>query len=180
MMKANTILASVLCSGLMISSVQAVEVDFFAGAAAGYQMDKVDGAVSHDTEDMSWQGRIGVLIEQQHRITGTFAYMEDEFSNSSADYKQEQYSWLLSYDYLIPVHKDVNLFLGVSAGVNDNKIAGRSSTDFVYGVQAGMQYKWTENLSSDLGYRYLAQDYSENGIDIDNSQQIYLSLDYKF
>jgi len=179
-MKAKTILVSVLCSGLMVGSAQAVEVDFFAGAAVGYQMDKVDGGVNHDTEDMSYQGRIGVLIEQQHRITGTFGYMEDEFSDANTDYKQEQYSWLLSYDYLIPVHKDVNLFVGVSAGANDNKIAGRASTDFVYGGQAGVQYKWTENLSSDLGYRYLAQDYSENAIDIDNSQQIYLTLDYKF
>ncbi|MBE7215105.1 porin family protein [Shewanella benthica] len=179
-MKTKTILASVLCSGLLVASVNAAEVEYFVGAAAGYQTDKVDGGIQHDTEDMSWQGRVGVLIEQQHRITGTFGYMEDKFSQADSDYKQEQYSWLVSYDYLIPVHKDVNLFVGVTAGANDNKIAGRASTDVVWGGQAGVQYKWSEHFSSDLGYRYLEQDYERHGISIDNSQQVYLTLDYKF
>ena len=179
-MKTKTILASVLCSGLLVASVNAAEVEYIVGAAAGYQTDKVDGGIQHDTEDMSWQGRVGILIEQQHRITGTFGYMEDKFSQADSDYKQEQYSWLVSYDYLIPVHKDVNLFVGVTAGANDNKIAGRASTDVVWGGQAGVQYKWSEHFSSDLGYRYLEQDYERHSISIDNSQQVYLTLDYKF
>ena len=110
-MKIKTMLSGVLCSGLLVSSVNAAEVEFFVGAAAGYQTDSVDGKISHDTEDVSWQGRAGVLIEKQHRITGTFGYMEDEFSQAGIDYKQEQYSWLLSYDYLMPVHKDVTSLL---------------------------------------------------------------------
>ena len=179
-MKIKTMLSGVLCSGLLVSSVNAAEVEFFVGAAAGYQTDSVDGKISHDTEDVSWQGRVGVLIEKQHRITGTFGYMEDEFSQAGIDYKQEQYSWLLSYDYLMPVHKDVNLFAGVSVGANDNKIAGRADTDVAWGGQVGVQYKWSEHLSSDLGYRYLEQDYERHGITIDNSQQVYLTLDYKF
>ncbi|MCL1059689.1 porin family protein [Shewanella gelidimarina] len=179
-MKIKTMLAGVLCSGLLASSVNAAEVEFFVGAAAGYQTDTIEGNLNHDTEDMSWQGRAGVLIEQQHRITATFGYMEDEFSQAGKDYKQEQYSWLISYDYLIPVHKNVDLFMGVSAGANDNKVAGRAATDFVWGGQVGVQYKWSEHFSSDLGFRYLDQDYERHDIRINNSQQVYLTLDYKF
>ncbi|NKF49378.1 porin family protein [Shewanella sp. WXL01] len=181
-MKTQSFKTLAIATALMATSsvANAVEIDFFAGAGVGYQMDTVEGTVNKDTEGEAWQGRIGMLIEQQHRITGTFSYMEDKFNQGGSQYKQEQYSWLASYDYLIPVHKDVNLFVGVTAGANDNKIGGKSSADFVWGGQAGVQYKWTEHFSSDLGYRYLAQDYDKNGIEISDSQQIYLTFDYKF
>ncbi len=165
---------------LLCGSAQAVEIDYFAGMGLGYQTDSVEGAVTKDTEDLSYQGRLGMIIEENHRITGTFGYMEDKFDRNATEYKQEQYSWLVSYDYLLPVHEKVNLFAGVSTGVNDNKIAGKSSADFVYGGQVGVQYKWSKHFSSDLGYRYLAQDYDERGTEIDDSQQVYLTLDYKF
>ena len=174
---------AVLLAGVMAGSTsvaQAADIEYFVGGAAGYQTDTIKGDIKKDTEDMSWQLRAGVLINEQHRVTGTFGYMEDKFSVAGSDYKQEQYNWLVSYDYLIPMHKDANFFIGVVAGANDNKVAGRASTDFVYGGQVGLQYKWNEHFSSDLGYRYLEQDYSENGIDIENSQQVYLTLDYKF
>ncbi|QLE87931.1 porin family protein [Shewanella sp. Scap07] len=179
-MKLNKIMMMAAGTTLLCSSAQAVEIDYFAGMGLGYQSDSIEGNLNKDTEDMSYQARIGMLIEKQHRITGTFAYMEDKFNQGGDKYKQEQYSWLVSYDYMIPVHQDVNLFAGVTMGANDNKVAGRASTDFVWGGQVGMQYQWSKHFSSDLGYRYLAQDYNENGIEIDNSQQVYLTLDYKF
>ncbi|WOT05076.1 outer membrane protein [Shewanella youngdeokensis] len=179
-MKNKMMLAGAICSGFLVGSVNAAEVEFFAGAAAGYQTDTVEGKIAHDTEAAAWQGRVGVLIEQQHRITGTFSYMEDEFSQAGTDYKQEQYSWLISYDYLLPVHKNVNLFAGVTVGANDNKIAGRTDTHSVYGGHAGAQYKWSKHFSSDIGYRYIAQEYDRRDIKIDDSQQVYLTLDYKF
>jgi len=179
-MKSTKLMMLLAGSTLVCSSAQALEIDYFAGAALGYQTDSIAGAVKKDSEDLSYQGRIGMIIENHHRITGTFGYMEDKFSASGSQYKQEQYSWLVSYDYLFPVHQNVNVFAGVTTGVNDNKIAGRASTDFVWGGQVGMQYKWSKHLSSDLGYRYLEQDYSESGIEIENSQQVYLSLDYRF
>ncbi|WP_394203938.1 outer membrane beta-barrel protein [Shewanella waksmanii] len=179
-MKLNKIMMMAAGTTLLCSSAQAVEIDYFAGAGLGYQTDKIEGALNKDTEDLSYQARLGMIIEQQHRITGTFGYMEDKFSRGDSQYKQEQYSWLLSYDYLMPVHKDINLFAGVTMGANDNKIAGKASTDFVWGGQAGVQFKWSKHFSSDLGYRYLEQDYDNNGIEISNSQQVYLTLDYKF
>lgn len=179
-MNLNKIMMMAAGAALVCTSAQAVEIDYFAGVGLGYQTDEIEGAINKDSEDLNYQARIGMLIEQQHRITGTFGYMEDKFSYAANDYKQEQYSWLVSYDYLLPVHQDVNLFAGVSLGANDNKVAGESSTDFVWGGQVGVQYKWSEHFSSDLGYRYLAQDYEENGIEINNSQQVYLTLDYKF
>ncbi|WP_235530852.1 porin family protein [Shewanella sp. P1-14-1] len=180
MMKINTILAATLCSSLMVANAQAADVDYFIGAGTGYQTDTINGDVIKDTDGLPIILRAGVVINEQHRVTGTFSYMEDKFSIGEQDYKHEQYSWLVSYDYLIPVAKNTQLFMGVTAGGNDNKVAGKASADFTWGGQAGVTYQWNEHFSSDLGYRYLEQDYSKNGVDIDNSQQVYLTLDYKF
>ncbi|MCC4834942.1 porin family protein [Shewanella sp. 10N.7] len=179
----NKLYKALLVAGVTISgttAATAADVEYFVGAATGYQTDTIKGDIRKDSEDMSWQLRAGVLINEQHRITGTFGYMEDKFNIADTKYKQEQYSWLVSYDYLVPMNKNANFFIGLTAGANDNKVAGKASTDFVYGGQAGLQYKWNEHLSSDLGYRYLEQDYSKNGINIENSQQVYLTLDYTF
>jgi hypothetical protein len=45
-------------------------------------------------------------------------------------------------------------------------------------------YKLNDNLNTEIGYRYLKQDY-DNKIDtgkyaLDNTQQLYLSVDYRF
>ncbi len=179
-MKLKNLMMMTVGTVLLCGSAQAVEIDYFAGMGLGYQTDSLEGAVTKDTEDLSYQGRVGMIIANHHRLTGTFGYMEDKFDRGSTEYKQEQYSWLVSYDYLLPVYKDLSVFGGVTTGVNDNKVAGKSSTDFVYGGQVGLQYQWSQHFSSDLGYRYLAQDYDERGTEIDDSQQVYLTLDYKF
>ncbi|WP_144211331.1 outer membrane beta-barrel protein [Shewanella donghaensis] len=179
-MKIKTLLAVSICSFLMVTNAQAADVEYFIGTGTGYQMDSLKGDVSKDTEGMPWQLRAGMLLNENNRITGTFSYMEDEFTIGNQEYKQEQYSWLLSYDYLIPVSKNTQVFMGFSAGGNDNKVAGKASADFVWGGQVGLQYQWNEHFSSDLGYRYLDQDYNKNGVSIDNSQQVYLTLDYTF
>lgn len=179
-MTMKTLFAVSVSSLLMMASAQAANVEYFVGAGTGYQTDTIKGDVKKDSDAVPVQLRAGMLINDSHRITGTFGYAEDKFSQSGDKFKQEQYSWLVSYDYLIPVTKNTNLFMGLTAGANDNKVAGKASTDFVWGGQAGVQFKWNEHFSSDLGYRYLEQDYSNNGITIDSSQQVYLTLDYKF
>ncbi|WP_025548734.1 outer membrane protein, partial [Vibrio parahaemolyticus] len=94
--------------------------------------------------------------------------------------KSEQHSFLASYDYMVPVYKDISLFAGVSAGAAKNDINDHSSTDFVYGGQVGATYKISDNWSTDLTYRYLDQGYDEKDTKVDNSQQVFLSIDYHF
>ncbi|MDO6612602.1 porin family protein [Shewanella sp. 1_MG-2023] len=179
-MKMKTILMATLCSSMMLTNAQAADIEYFIGAGTGYQTDTIKGDVNKDTDGLPIQVRAGVLINEHHRVTGTFSYMDDKFSIGEQDYKHEQYSWLVSYDYMIPVANNTQLFMGVTAGGNDNKVAGKASADFTWGGQAGVTYQWNEHFSSDLGYRYLEQDYDKNGVSIDNSQQVYLTLDYTF
>ncbi|MGR5065171.1 porin family protein [Photobacterium sp. DNB22_13_2] len=167
-MKKFTVASTFALAVMAASPVLAADTDYFIGAGVGYQNDHI----SHDQngEDVTTQLRGGAIINEHHRVMGTYSYMD----------KSKQNTLLASYDYLVPVHKDINVFAGVSAGVANSHINHRSSTDFVYGGQVGAMYKINENWSTDLTYRYLDQDYDKNDTKVENSQQVVLSVDYHF
>lgn len=169
-MKKLTIISTIALAAVAASPAFAADPQWFVGAGVGYQEDSVKGQFDQNGEDAAYQIRGGAILNEQHRLMGSYSYMD----------KSSQNMFLASYDYLIPVAQQVNLFAGVSAGVADNKIEGSSSTDFVWGGQVGAMYEINDNWSTDLTYRYLEQDYEKNNTKIDNSQQIMLSVDYRF
>lgn len=165
-----------LVTGIVLSSLISmpvfaqVDTEWFVGAGVGYQNDDVSGVNEQNGEDAMYQLRGGAILNDHHRLMGTVGYMD----------KSEQTSFLASYDYLLPVANNINVFAGVSAGVADNEIYEESSTDFVYGGQVGVQYEFNSNWTTELTYRYLEQDYEEANTEIENSQQVFLSVDYHF
>ncbi|MGY5450683.1 porin family protein [Agarivorans sp. MS3-6] len=159
---------------LIIASVSsatfAADLDWFAGAGVGYQADNIKGQYTGGDDDATFQLRGGVIIDENHRVMGTYAYM-DELS---------QNSFLASYDYLYSLNDQFSLFAGVSAGAADSEINEQSSTEFVWGGQVGAMYKINRHWSTELAYRYLEQDYEEAGFKLNDTQQIVLSVDYHF
>ncbi|MGF1689285.1 porin family protein [Photobacterium japonica] len=169
-MKKITVVSALALSVFAASPALAADTDWFVGGGVGYQADNVKGAHEQNGEDATYQVRGGAIINDHHRVMGTYSYMD----------KSSQNMFLASYDYLVPVHQNINLFAGVSAGVADSKISSNSATDFVWGGQVGAMYDINESWSTDLTYRYLDQDYSENSTKIDYSQQVVWSVDYHF
>ncbi|MGR5063783.1 porin family protein [Photobacterium sp. DNB22_13_2] len=169
-MKKITAISTLALTIMAASPAFAADTQWFVGGGVGYQEDNVKGANSQNGEDATYQLRGGAIMNDHHRVMGTYSYMD----------KSSQNMFLASYDYLVPVHQNVNLFAGVSAGVADSKINGSSSTDFVWGGQVGAMYEINDNWSTDLAYRYLDQDYSKNDTKIDYSQQVVWSVDYRF
>ncbi|EGU9030403.1 outer membrane beta-barrel protein [Vibrio parahaemolyticus] len=167
-MKKFAAASAIILATMAASPVFAADTDWFGGVGVGYQNDHQSH--NQNGEDVTTQLRGGAIINDHHRVMGTYGYMD----------KSEQHSFLASYDYMVPVYKDISLFAGVSAGAAKNDINGHSSTDFVYGGQVGASYKINENWSTDLTYRYLDQDYDEKDTKVDNSQQVFLSIDYHF
>lgn len=180
--------ATLIATALLSTSALAADVQWFAGAGAGWQQDSIKGDAHKDSDDVTWQLRGGAILNDHHRFAGTYSYKEDKFNVLGDSVKQEQHMFLASYDYLFPVGNSgkFNLFAGLSAGVADNKIAGDSQSDFVWGGQVGAEYRLTQNWSTELGYRYLDQDYENTGpsigqnFSLDDTQQLYLSIDYRF
>lgn len=186
-MKKLVVASTLILSTLAATPALANNTDWFIGGGIGYQNDKIERSgmlySNKNVEDASYQFRGGAIINDQHRFTATYSYYESKFDGIFAnDYTQNMY--LASYDYLIPVHQKVNLFAGATMGYSDTKIkntlSSNSSTDFVWGGQVGAQYKLSNNLSTDLTYRYLDQDYQKGVNKIDYTQQVVWSVDYKF
>ncbi|MGF1683900.1 porin family protein [Photobacterium makurazakiensis] len=169
-MKKITALSTIVLAVFAASPVLAADAQWFIGGGIGYQEDTIKGEGAQNGEDATYQLRGGAILNDHHRVMGTYSYMD----------KSSQNMFLASYDYLLPVHQNVNLFAGVSTGFADSKIDGKSSTDFVWGGQVGAMYEINDSWSTDLTYRYLDQDYSENNTKIDYSQQVVWSVDYRF
>lgn len=169
-MKKITMISTLTLAAMAATPALAADTEWFVGAGVGYQEDSIKGQFDQNGEDAAMQLRGGAIVNDHHRLMGTYNYMD----------KNEQNMFLASYDYLLPVAQQVNLFAGVSAGVADSEIAGESSSDFVWGGQVGAMYQLSENWSTDLTYRYLEQDYQEQRTKLENSQQLMWSVDYKF
>ena len=204
MKKKTLVLAAVITSAFTMPSMAA---DWFIGGGVGAQQNgyeksstiDMDGKVTSDsassTEDKEfYMIRTGVYLDDNNRLYGTYSYNADDSSS--------QQSFIVSYDYLVPLGSSrLNWFIGASVGSNHvSPEADNISSDnnFVWGGQTGIIFNITDNLSTELGYRYLDQDFSvsssdEMGIDpvpnssvttttlsATDSQQVYLSLDYRF
>ncbi|QYJ86427.1 porin family protein [Shewanella mesophila] len=196
MTKKTLAVAAVITAAL---SAPTMAADWFIGGGIGSQennykaeiTEAVDPGFSEGTfkdsdSDMIYELRGGAYLNDNNRVYGTYSYNSDDFG--------KQQSFLMSYDYLVGLdaNNKVNWFIGATAGVNHTSPDVdmlKSKNNFVWGGQTGFMYKINDSLSTEIGYRYLKQDYdktltSEAGdkasFSFDDSQQVYLSVDYRF
>ena len=196
MTKKTLAVAAVITAAL---SAPTMAADWFIGGGIGSQennykaeiTEAVDPGFSEGTfkdsdSDMIYELRGGAYLNDNNRVYGTYSYNSDDFG--------KQQSFLMSYDYLVGLdaNNKVNWFIGATAGVNHTSPDVdmlESKNNFVWGGQTGFMYKINDKVSTEIGYRYLKQDYdktltSEAGdkasFSFDDSQQVYLSVDYRF
>ncbi|WP_076412310.1 outer membrane beta-barrel protein [Shewanella sp. UCD-KL12] len=199
----TVIIAALITSAISMPTMAA---DWFVGGGVGaqqngYEKEVTGGAsipenspiTSTSEENEFYMIRAGAYLDDNNRMYGTYSY--------NADDSTSQQSFIISYDYLVPLGSSkLNWFIGASAGGNhvspeaDNMSSGNN---FVWGGQTGIIFNITENLSTELGYRYLDQDYSVSNapdepvatpkatsevttLSATDSQQVYLSVDYRF
>ncbi|KJG05102.1 outer membrane protein H1 [Photobacterium angustum] len=189
MMK-KSILSTLVLAGIVSAPAMATNVEKFMGGGVGYQLDNFKDAAKMHSEDASYQIRGGVIVDNHHRLMATYGYKKDKFNLSEAGAdsvkaKHKQDLYLASYDYLVPVTSNINLFAGASMGAAHNIVTHKedgkkSSTDFVWGGQLGAMMQLTDNISSDLTYRYLDQNYKADGVRLKGTEQVVWSVDYKF
>ncbi|MBY5990976.1 outer membrane beta-barrel protein [Ferrimonas balearica] len=173
---------ALLLSSLLAAPAMANNIDYFVGFGLGYQEDTIKGDVRKDSDDLSYEARVGAIFNDNHRLMGTYSYKEDKFDRDDSRYKHEQHLFLASYDYLMPLTADGRLqaFAGLSMGGVGNKLQGKNSNDFTWGGQAGMQYRLTNNWSAELRYQYLDMDYDKQGLTVEDSQNVTFAIDYRF
>lgn len=196
MTKKTLAIATIITSAL---SAPTMAADWFIGGSIGSQennykaklTEAVDpefnnGSYKDSDNDAIYGLRGGAYLNDNNRIYGTYSYNSDDFA--------EQQSLLLSYDYLVGLdaNNKFNWFIGATAGVNhespDTDLL-ESKNRFVWGGQTGFMYKINDSVNAEIGYRYLKQDYERSfasdagdkaSFSLDDSQQVYLSVDYRF
>lgn len=208
MKKQSLALAALLATAM---SAPTMAADWFVGGAVGAQKnvykssstaaDSVDPGFNAQSDywknndtNAIYEVRAGAYLNDNNRVYGTYSYNSDDYT--------KQQSVLMSYDYLVGLGESnkLNWFIGATAGVNHTSPSTDhigSSNNFVWGGQTGLMYKINDNLSTEIGYRYLRQDVNEtnqysisNGVgastnvtvnnSLNDSQQVYLGLDYRF
>ncbi|MCK6262054.1 porin family protein [Vibrio sp. ZSDE26] len=158
--------------------------------------------------------RGGAYLAENHRVTGTINFTGDndlinsgvyDISGEGFDMETNidlaQTEFLISYDYIHNLNEKFSVFGGATIGMVKNKLTidhtdfddsdysfkeSGDESDFVYGLQAGVQYKITNEISADLQYRHMFESYSETGpndvvkYSIPNNSEFTISLDYRF
>ncbi|GIU40373.1 PhoP/Q and low Mg2+ inducible outer membrane protein H1 [Shewanella sairae] len=198
----SLILASVMATAI---SAPTMAADWFVGGGVGAQQNSYKGSSQANVDpgfnaeyfketenNVIYEARAGVYLNDSNRIYGTYSYNSDDFSR--------QQSFLMSYDYLVGLgdSNKLNWFIGATAGVNHispDTSAVSSDNRFVWGGQTGLMYKINDQLSAEVGYRYLKQDYdvsvtnpvptpmnigSTESASLNDSQQLYMAVDYRF
>ncbi|MGF1703597.1 porin family protein [Photobacterium makurazakiensis] len=155
---------------MFFSLTSMAKADYFVGGGVGYQNDRLSGESSLNGEDSFLQLNAGLTIESKHRVMATYSY-KDKFSQSL---------FFSSYDYLYHLTNKVSLSGGFLLGVGYNDIVEESSLEFLRGLQVGSSFKINNDWNTDILYRYMHQDFEEEGVEIDNSQQIVIIANYHF
>ncbi|TCV31610.1 porin family protein [Vibrio crassostreae] len=182
-----------------------IKTEFFVGGGLGYHSAKAQISGPGFKESETAKGtafhiRGGAYIQENHRITGTVNFTGDnELVNynwgqgdvTTLDLNQTEF--LVSYDYVHALNNDFSVFGGASTGFVKNKLTIKdtefgkesgSETDFVFGLQAGVQYKIMKNVSADFQYRHMFESYSESVKDVKlsvpNNSEFTVSVDYRF
>lgn len=183
MKKLSLVLAASLCAN------SAIAADLFIGATLGNQWSntEISSGDYKSSENQSTANigvRAGAIVNDTHRFTGSYTRSE-AVDKDVADIRSHLI--LASYDYLIPLTDSgkIKFFGGASAGAAAAKsgVLGNEITP-VLGAQAGVQYNFDNNISMELGYRYLNQDIeaksTEGSYKLDHTQQLYMGVDYRF
>ncbi|WP_394229717.1 outer membrane beta-barrel protein [Shewanella colwelliana] len=195
-------LATIMTAAL---SAPTMAADWFIGGGVGAQQNTYKGSVTQNVDpgfnadnfketenNVLYELRAGAYLNDNNRVYGTYSYNSDDATR--------QQSLLMSYDYLVALdaNSKINWFIGASAGMNHispDAAEYSSKNRFVWGGQTGLMYKINDNVSTEIGYRYLKQDFEASGsygeptpmgtgfteqASLNDSQQLYLSVDYRF
>ncbi|MGY3569201.1 outer membrane protein [Vibrio paucivorans] len=194
-----------------LTAPAAMATEFFIGGGLGYhsatlKINDDEFNAKETASGAAFSIRGGAYIAENHRVTATINFSGDHelfkeagnFATGTLELAQTEY--LVSYDYIHAVGSNLSIFGGATAGMVKNELSGnvssfgetlfdesRSETDFLYGLQAGVQYKLTDSISADLQYRYMFESYSESfdtgfntKVSVPNSSEFTISLDYRF
>lgn len=193
------IVASLLASGIITSSLVASNEGFYVGLDFGKTEVKVKYSESLSVPSFSYySSESGTGTDDGGSQTLKVGYYFDNnsranlfFQNINSDFSSNPKLYGVGYDYLIGDH-DFKPFIGAILGYGSAKDDDLKISGAVYGIQAGINYAFNENVSLEAGYRYMKSNmkYSESDtntlysysyeLKLDTLTNWYIGANYKF
>lgn len=181
------LIISSLVLGIFSSTLLAEDNGVYIGADIGNtSVDIKMSADGYDSENTSDDGgsqtlKVGYYFDSNSRAYLAYQNVNVEEGSSGIT--------TLGYDYLIGTEKFkpyIGAIVGYGSLTSDDDTV--DITGMVYGAQLGANYAFTENISAEIGYRYLLTDMSDTvdsygtnvNIEVENAGNYYLGINYKF
>ena len=174
-------LAVLLASGLM-----AADSGFYVGADVGNTAMDFTIVLNGESTTVNDDGgsqtlKVGYYFDENNRASAFF-------QNVNVD-GGEGRTYGLGYDYLIG-NNEFKPFIGLLLGHGSIAIDGTSVdiAGMTYGAQIGLNYSFNENISAELGYRYMKSNMEDSisgpggtaTFEVDTIKNLFLGVNYKF
>ncbi len=156
---------------LLVSSL--IASNAYVGIDAGSTRISIDQGSTHlkTTNSGSQTAKVGYYLNENNRIAIFYQHINISDGNGN--------SYGANYDYLFLINEKIKLFIGASAGYTklSDGVEG-----LIYGGESGLTYEINENFSLEAGYRVYKTnvEYSHTNIKIDNMQNWFAGINYKF
>lgn len=187
-MKRKIILTSIFLIG---TQLLAIDSKYFVGM--GLNKTTIDSSVSafgssvsNEVKDTSLELKLGVILENTNKIYLSYSKIHKE----NIDIK----NFLLNYNYLFENKTSFTPYLGIYSGLADSELKGTFTSEgssIVAGLKAGVLYMLTENIDLETSFSYskyykdekvkmLGTEIANSSARIDNSNNFYFGINYKF
>lgn len=169
---AVVLLCMVLGSSLYAEDIETSEkiLGIEIGASriqANNHFSPIIGELDHEGDNVEFGVRLGAEKQEWRTL------LVVNYFNSSDD-DQEYIKGFMGLDYFILQDTDIKPFIGANVGYMNYKTTDIDESGFLYGAQAGLAYRATENIEIDLMYRYSFAS-SDN---VDHIEGIIFGLNY--
>jgi len=179
---------SLFLVGLLSASTMFAETQFFVGA--GFDRTDTDAKASSGAVSISdsikangYKIKAGVIVDDNYRTSISYS----GYSKNGDDVKLG----LLNFDYLIALpYEKTKLILGAHAGMSkyDEDTNTVKDTAFSYGLQTGVLYDITSNVSFEVNLAYTRLNLEDNVVisgvpvkaELEDAMTMGFGINYKF
>jgi opacity protein-like surface antigen len=161
--------------------MMANESGLYVGAELGStHTNTATGATKYNITRVSEGLNLGYYLNENSRAYIAYTQVNADMNHDIPE-KTKIYS--AGYDYLFGTSA-LKPFIGGIIGYTTYKDGDFKITGMAYGVEAGVDYKLNNNISFDVGYRYLNSSaeatYSSDKSSMDSFQAFFIGAGYKF
>lgn len=160
---------------LATSLIAAEKADYFGVSIGSTKLKTSLSTVSTSDDGGSITANLGHYYEDTSRISASYTYIRHENNIDKSD------SLSLAYDFILPLAKDkFSIYAGPVLGYTRYEETLLDLSGFHYGAQAGAIVRVADSFEIEGGYRYVRENGSDAGFELDDMQNWYVGANIRF